>query len=247
MSWTTRSRAFAGRRSTSRLRCGLWLVGDLISSVWWTQLDSPRASLPLSLCSFVPSFPSFLPPSLPPSLLPSLFPFLPPLPPPPPPLPPPPSPPSPQVLRREKYGKAVDWWSLGTLTYEMITGLPPYYDRNREKMYKKIMYERLTFPAGMDEASKDLCKRMLEKVGRFFLFLFLFSRLLPRSNSNVPYIPSSPLSSYPIPSHPLLSHPIPSHPIPSHPIPSHPVATKPGPNVRPRTPSRASATAERTR
>ena len=45
---------------------------------------------------------------------------------------------APEVLKRQKYGKAVDWWSLGTLLYEMISGLPPFYDRNRERMYKKV-------------------------------------------------------------------------------------------------------------
>ena len=29
----------------------------------------------------------------------------------------------------------VDWWSLGTLLYEMITGLPPFFDNNRKIMY----------------------------------------------------------------------------------------------------------------
>lgn len=33
----------------------------------------------------------------------------------------------------------MDWWSLGTLIYEMITGLPPFYDKNRRLMYNKIL------------------------------------------------------------------------------------------------------------
>ena len=39
----------------------------------------------------------------------------------------------------QPYGKAVDWWSLGTLIYEMIAGLPPYYDRNKRVMYNRIL------------------------------------------------------------------------------------------------------------
>lgn len=33
----------------------------------------------------------------------------------------------------------MDWWSLGTLIYEMTTGLPPFYDKNRRLMYNKIL------------------------------------------------------------------------------------------------------------
>lgn len=39
---------------------------------------------------------------------------------------------APEILRKRPYGVAVDWWSLGTLLYEMIAGLPPFYDRNRQ-------------------------------------------------------------------------------------------------------------------
>jgi serine/threonine protein kinase len=40
---------------------------------------------------------------------------------------------------RAGYGKAVDWWSLGTLMFEMLTGLPPFYDKNIRRMCEKIL------------------------------------------------------------------------------------------------------------
>merc|ERR1712032_360278 len=44
------------------------------------------------------------------------------------------------------YGFAVDWWSLGTLMYEMLTGWPPYYDKNIKRMCEKILGAPLVFP-----------------------------------------------------------------------------------------------------
>jgi len=45
------------------------------------------------------------------------------------------------------YTKSVDWWTLGILLYEMLTGLPPYYDENVNEMYNKIVNADLVFPS----------------------------------------------------------------------------------------------------
>lgn len=60
---------------------------------------------------------------------------------------------APEVLLRQGHGRAVDWWSLGALLYEMIIGLPPFYSRNRETMFEKIMKADLTFPHTISEVS----------------------------------------------------------------------------------------------
>lgn len=73
---------------------------------------------------------------------------------------------APEVLKRNKYGKAVDWWSLGTLLFEMLTGLPPFYDKNRERMYKKIMSAPLVFPDHIGSEARDLITKMLEREPR---------------------------------------------------------------------------------
>lgn len=37
------------------------------------------------------------------------------------------------------HGKAVDWWALGVLVYEMLAGYPPFYDEDPLGTYKKIL------------------------------------------------------------------------------------------------------------
>lgn len=68
---------------------------------------------------------------------------------------------APEVLLRQGHGRAVDWWSLGALLYEMITGLPPFYSRNRDVMFDKIMKADLTFPLTVGPQAKDLLTRLL--------------------------------------------------------------------------------------
>jgi serine/threonine protein kinase len=42
---------------------------------------------------------------------------------------------APEIIKGEDYTKAIDWWSVGTLVYEMLTGLPPFYTEDEENMY----------------------------------------------------------------------------------------------------------------
>ena len=56
---------------------------------------------------------------------------------------------SPEMILHRKtksgYGTSVDWWSLGTLMYEMFTGWPPFYDKNIRTMCENILHKPLTF------------------------------------------------------------------------------------------------------
>lgn len=42
---------------------------------------------------------------------------------------------APEMLTGHGYGKTADWWALGVLTYEMLTGIPPFYDKNKNQMF----------------------------------------------------------------------------------------------------------------
>ncbi|KAJ3411148.1 hypothetical protein HDV05_002662 [Chytridiales sp. JEL 0842] len=70
---------------------------------------------------------------------------------------------APEVLTGQGYGKAVDWWSLGILFYEMTTGLPPFYSENVNLMYKKILHNELLFPPGFSEKAQSLVRGLLDR------------------------------------------------------------------------------------
>lgn len=61
------------------------------------------------------------------------------------------------------YGKEVDWWSYGSLLYEMLTGLPPFFNDDVQEMYRKILMDPLTFPSYVSPLAQDFIARCLEK------------------------------------------------------------------------------------
>ncbi|KAH8680621.1 kinase-like domain-containing protein [Xylariales sp. PMI_506] len=72
---------------------------------------------------------------------------------------------APELLMGQGYNKTVDWWTLGVLLYEMLTGLPPFYDENTNEMYRKILSEPLHFPGPeiVPPAAKDLLTKLLNR------------------------------------------------------------------------------------
>ncbi|KAL1296948.1 hypothetical protein AAFC00_004552 [Neodothiora populina] len=72
---------------------------------------------------------------------------------------------APELLHGTGYTKTVDWWTLGVLLYEMLTGLPPFYDENTNDMYRKILAEPLHFPGPeiVPPAARDLLTRLLDR------------------------------------------------------------------------------------
>jgi len=70
---------------------------------------------------------------------------------------------APEIVEKQGHGKAVDWWSLGILCYELCIGLPPFYHRNLHTMYVKIRTESPKFPASLSNDCQDLISRLLIK------------------------------------------------------------------------------------
>jgi serum/glucocorticoid-regulated kinase 2 len=57
----------------------------------------------------------------------------------------------------------VDWWTLGILLFEMLTGLPPFYSEDQNEMYQRILEEDLTFPMFVAPLARDILTKLLEK------------------------------------------------------------------------------------
>ncbi|GJJ68187.1 serum/glucocorticoid-regulated kinase 2 [Entomortierella parvispora] len=70
---------------------------------------------------------------------------------------------APELLLGQGYTKTVDWWTLGVLLYEMLTGLPPFYDENIHEMYRKILQDELRFPEEVAPDARDLLSALLTR------------------------------------------------------------------------------------
>mmetsp|Transcript_14130 Transcript_14130/g.26565 ORF Transcript_14130/g.26565 Transcript_14130/m.26565 type:complete len:650 (+) Transcript_14130:96-2045(+) len=70
---------------------------------------------------------------------------------------------APEVLRRQGHGKAVDWYLLGVLFYEMLVGKPPYFSHNREELFHNIQCGKLKIPSSLTTEAKGLLIGLLQR------------------------------------------------------------------------------------
>ena len=71
---------------------------------------------------------------------------------------------APEMVARKGYGRAADYWSLGCISYEMLSGLPPFTSKQGSKeLFRKIMTEKVKMPPGSSAAACKLLKGLLNR------------------------------------------------------------------------------------
>lgn len=71
---------------------------------------------------------------------------------------------APEMLKQQGHTFAVDFYCLGALLYELITGLPPFYSRDTNKIFHSIVNDELQFPKGLVSGeARDLIRKLLAK------------------------------------------------------------------------------------
>jgi len=79
---------------------------------------------------------------------------------------------APEIITGEGHNHNADWWSFGILIYEMLCGIPPFYNENLDRMYELIQMSELRFPKkikvsneAQDIISKFLVRNQNNRLG----------------------------------------------------------------------------------
>ncbi|KAJ1443006.1 kinase-like domain-containing protein, partial [Ochromonadaceae sp. CCMP2298] len=68
---------------------------------------------------------------------------------------------APELLKGQKYGAAVDWWSFGILLFEMMQGKTPFFDKNRKLMFYRIINTEPSFPSTFSPPACECIRGLL--------------------------------------------------------------------------------------
>eukprot|EP01123_Difflugia_compressa_P014001 TRINITY_DN6867_c0_g1_i1.p1 TRINITY_DN6867_c0_g1~~TRINITY_DN6867_c0_g1_i1.p1 ORF type:complete len:406 (+),score=64.95 TRINITY_DN6867_c0_g1_i1:170-1219(+) len=64
----------------------------------------------------------------------------------------------PEMILGQKYGKPADFWSVGILIFDMLTGQPPFRNNNRKKLQEMILHKKITMPSFWKKDTHSIIK-----------------------------------------------------------------------------------------
>ncbi|CAO1621205.1 unnamed protein product [Jaminaea pallidilutea] len=72
---------------------------------------------------------------------------------------------APEVIQGLPYSYEVDWWSFGTMLFEMLTGVTPFWADSHADMYVRVLHDELVFPDDrvLDQDTKSILRGLLQR------------------------------------------------------------------------------------
>ena len=70
---------------------------------------------------------------------------------------------SPEMLLKIGHDRCLDYYSIGITLYEMLVGIPPFYNVDRKKMYTSILKDKIRFYPHVSPTARDLICKLMKK------------------------------------------------------------------------------------
>lgn len=70
---------------------------------------------------------------------------------------------SPEMIKEQRYAYSVDWWALGVLMFEMLTGYSPFNADDDDELYRMIVRDEIQYPPILSSISRSILKGFLTK------------------------------------------------------------------------------------
>ncbi|TFK48685.1 hypothetical protein OE88DRAFT_490129 [Heliocybe sulcata] len=70
---------------------------------------------------------------------------------------------APEILLEQRYGRAVDWWAFGVLTYEMLLGQSPFHGDDEDEIFDAILEDEPLYPITMPRDAVSVLQKLLTR------------------------------------------------------------------------------------